>query len=52
MGDVGEKMANEIQPTGEGAACRESGERTAPDRRVVRTRKAIRQAFLTLMQET
>lgn len=48
----GGKMANEIQPTGEGAACRESGERTAPDRRVVRTRKAIRQAFLTLMQET
>lgn len=52
MGDVGEKMANEIQPAKEGAACRESGERTAPDRRVVRTRKAIRQAFLTLMQET
>ena len=52
MGDAGEKMANGIQPTGEGAACRESGERTAPDRRVVRTRKAIRQAFLTLMQET
>ena len=52
MGDVGGEMANEIQPTGEGAACRESGERTAPDRRVVRTRKAIRQAFLTLMQET
>ena len=52
MGDVGEKTADEIQPTGEGAACRESGERTAPDRRVVRTRKAIRQAFLTLMQET
>lgn len=52
MGDVGEKMVNEIQPAKEGAACRESGERTAPDRRVVRTRKAIRQAFLTLMQET
>lgn len=52
MGDMGEKMANEIQPAKEGAACRESGERTAPDRRVVRTRKAIRQAFLTLMQET
>lgn len=52
MGDVGEKMANEIQPAKEEAACRESGERTAPDRRVVRTRKAIRQAFLTLMQET
>ena len=52
MGDVGEKMAIEIQPTGEGAACRESGERTAPARRVLRKRKALRPAFLTLMQET
>ena len=43
MGDVGEKLANEIQPTGEGAACRESGERTAPDRRVVRReRRSVR----------
>ena len=52
MGDAGEKMANEIQSVEGGTACRESGERTAPDRRVVRTRKAIRQAFLTLMRET
>lgn len=51
MGEIDRKGAS----LGEDAACalkERKALRTSPDRRVVRTRKAIRQAFLELMQET
>ena len=55
MGNAGKKKASDIQAAEEGGSCQEPTEgegRTTPDRRVVRTRKAIRTAFLHLMQET
>ena len=54
MGDT-EKKNSHDSCSDTGDACRESGAgdaRTIPDRRVVRTRRAIRKAFLRLMQDT
>ena len=55
MGNAGEKKTSDVQAVEEGGSRQEPAEaerRTTSDRRVVRTRKAIRAAFLRLMQET